>query len=331
MWRRLSLALALFAAFICIGTIGYVILEDWSFLDSFYMTLITLSTVGFGEIKSLSPAGRLFTSFLILGGIGTAAYLFSTITETVVSGQLREVLGERRNRKLLEKLQDHYIVCGYGEVGRRVCELLAAEGRPFAVIEADSKHLETFRRKEIPYVLGNAIEKENLLAAGVERAQGLFASLGDSSKNIYLSLLAKSINPRCRVVVRNEGEADPLIIQASKADAMVRPTYVGAGRMFLAMVRPHVTDLLEEIMIDRADHPEEVLIAAYHIQKETSLEKLGIKTIKGVYAVLLKKKNGERNFEIDETEVLQPGDTILVIGHEQDLKEKLDSLKDILA
>ncbi len=331
MWRKLFLALALFAIFICLGTIGYVVLEGWTFLDSFYMTLITLSTVGFGEIKSLSPAGRLFTSFLILGGIGTAAYLFSTITETVVSGQLREVLGERRNRKLLDKLKDHYIVCGYGEVGRKVCELLAAEGRPFAVVEEDPHYVDHFREKEIPYVIGDAIEKENLLAAGVEKAQGLFAAIGDSTKNIYLSLLTKSINPACRVVVRNEGEPDPLISKASQADAMVRPTRVGAGRMFLAMVRPHMVDLLEEVMVDRADHPEEVLVTAFHIQKAVSLKELGIKPLHGVQAIILKQKDGEKHFVIDENAKLQPGDTILVIGHEQELKTKLTSYKDYLA
>ncbi len=331
MWRRLFLATALFGVFLCLGTIGYVLLEGWDPLDAFYMTIITLSTVGFGEIRNLSPVGRLFTSFLILGGIGTACYLFSAITETVVSGQLSQVLGERRNRKALEALSEHYLVCGYGKVGRRICDLLVAEGKPLAVIEADEKYLEHFREKGLPYVIGNAIEKETLEAAGVRRAKGLFAALGDSSKNIYLALLAKSLCPEIRVVARNEDEEARLIFEASRVDAMVHPSKVGALRMFLAMVRPQVADLIEEVVVDRADLPEEILVEDLQIKQETSLEELGIKTIRGVYAVLVKRANGRKDFVLDKKTRLSPGDSLLVIGHERDLEAKLSEKRAFLA
>ncbi|NPB09651.1 MAG: hypothetical protein GXO17_04785 [Thermodesulfobacteria bacterium] len=331
MWRRLFLATALFAVFLCLGTIGYVLIEGWDPLDAFYMTIITLSTVGFGEIRNLSPMGRIFTSFLILGGIGTACYLFSAITETVVSGQLSKVIGERRNRKALEGLKDHYVVCGYGKVGRKICDLLAAEGKPYAVVERSDRHLEHFRERNIPYVIGNAIEKENLEAAGIKRARGLFAALGDSSKNIYLALIAKSLNPGIRVVARNEDEEARLIFEASRVDAMVQPSKVGALRMFLAMVRPQVADLIEEVVVDRADLPEEILVEDLQVKEETTLRDLGIKTIRGVYAVLVKRADGRKDYVLDEETRLAPGDSLLVIGHERDLEAKLSEKRAFLA
>ncbi len=327
MWRRIWLAVALFGLFLAIGTIGYVILEGWAPLDAFYMTIITLSTVGFGEIRNLSPVGRLFTSFLILGGIGSACYLFSLITEAVVSGQLAQALGERKNRKALEALSDHYIVCGYGKVGRRICEFLSAEGRPFAVIEADERHLEHLREKKIPYVIGDAVSRENLEAAGIGRAKGLFAALGDSSKNLYLSLLAKELNPGVRLVARSEDEEAALVFEGSKIDALVQPSKVGALRMFLAMMRPHVVDLIEETMVDRADLEDEILIEDFRLAQEVRLKDLGLKVIDGVYAVLIKRRDGRRDFALTAEARVAPGDVLVVIGHERDLEAFASKIK----
>ncbi len=320
MWRRLWLAVALFGLFLALGTVGYVLLEGWAPLDAFYMTIITLSTVGFGEIRDLSPVGRLFTSFLILGGIGSACYLFSLITEAVVSGQLAQALGERKNRKALEALEGHFIVCGYGKVGRRICEFLQAEGRPFAVIEADERYLASFREEKIPYVIGDAVSRENLEAAGVKRAKGLFAALGDSSKNLYLCLLAKELNPEIRLVARSEDEEAALVFEGSKIDALVQPSKVGALRMFLAMVRPHVVDLIEETMVDRADLKDEILVEDFRLKEDVQLKDLGLKIIDGVYAVLIKRRNGERDFALTEEAKLSAGDVLVVIGHEKDLR-----------
>ncbi len=320
MWRRLWLAIALFGFFLALGTVGYVVIEDWAPLDAFYMTIITLSTVGFGEIRNLSPEGRIFTSFLILGGIGSACYLFSLITEAVVSGQLARVLGERKNRKALEALTGHYIVCGYGKVGRKICEFLRAEGRPFAVIDADVRYLERFQEEKIPYVIGEAVSRENLESAGIKKALGLFAALGDSSKNLYLGLLAKELNPSIKVVARSEDEEAALVFEGSRIDALVQPSRVGALRMFLAMMRPHVVDLIEEAMVDRADLQDEILVEDFPLEKRVKLKDLGVKVMEGAYAILIKRRDGRREFIFDPELELESGDILVVIGHERDLQ-----------
>jgi len=320
-WQKLWLAVALFGLFLVLGTIGYVFIEGWAPFEAFYMTIITLSTVGFGEIRDLSPLGRLFTSFLILGGIGSACYLFSLLTEAVISGQLAQALGERKNRKALEGLDNHYIVCGYGKVGRRICEFLRAEGRPFAVIDADETYLEELREEKIPYVIGDAISRQNLEALKIKKAKGLFATLGDSSKNLYLCLLAKELNPKIRLVARSEDEEAALVFEGSKIDALVQPSKVGALRMFLAMMRPHVVDLIEETMVDRVDLRDEILIEDFHITTERSLKDLGLKIIDGVYAVLIKRREGHRDFALKADDKIFPGDVLVVIGHEKDLQD----------
>ncbi len=327
MWRKLSLAIALFALFLAIGTIGYVLLEGWDPLDAFYMTIITLSTVGFGEIRDLSPTGRLFTSFLILGGIGSACYLFSLITEAVVSGELARALGERKNRKALEGLKDHFIVCGYGKVGAKICEFLAAEGKNFAVIEANPDLIDVFRERKIPYVIGDAVCRENLEIARIKHAKGLFAALSDSSKNLYLSLLAKELNPNIKVVARSEDEEAVPIFQVSKVDALIQPSRVGALRMFLAMMRPHVVDLIEETVIDRATVAEEILVEDLLVSKEATLRELGLKTIDGVYAILVKQADGKRAFCFNEELKVKPGDVVVVLGHEKELSRKIKELE----
>ncbi len=320
MARKLALTAALFGLFLAIGTIGYVVIEGWPPFEAFYMTIITLSTVGFGEIKNLSETGRIFTSFLIFGGIGTACYGFTLLTEAIVSGQLGEVLGEKRNKRALEKLKDHYIVCGFGNIGRKLINLLQLEGKPFVVIEKDREVVEEIKHRELVYIWGNAVEKEVLKLAKIDRAKGVFACGSNDSENIYIALVAKSLNPDIRVVARNEQDTEKDIYDISKVDAVVAPGRVGARRMFLSMLRPHILDALDEFTIDRAADTEEILVEDIRITSNSTLKQLSLKPIETVYVLLIKRKNGEIETSFDENTPLQEGDIIIVIGHEQKIK-----------
>ncbi len=324
MARRLALTAALFGLFLAIGTIGYIIIEKWPPFEAFYMTIITLSTVGFGEIKNLSEAGRIFTSFLIFGGIGTACYGFTLLTEAIVSGQLGEVLGERKNKKALEEIKDHYIVCGFGNIGKRLINLLRVEDRPFVVVEKNRDIIEEIKQKDIIYVWGSAVEKEVLNMAGIERAKGVFACGEDDSENIYIALMAKSLNPKVRVVARNEQDTEKDIYRVSRVDAVVSPSRVGARRMFLSMLRPHILDALDEFTVDRADDTEEILVEEIKIKNKTTLKDLNLRPIRGVQVLLIKRKDGSVVQEFDENTILNDRDVIIVIGQEQEIK-KLDS------
>jgi len=319
--RRLFIALSLFSILLAVGTIGYTVIEKWPLFEAFYMTVITLSTVGFGEIKDLSKIGRIFTSFLIIGGVGAACYGFSSLTEAIVSGQIAEAIGEKKNEKCLKELFKHYIICGYGRVGKRLCELLQKEGKKVVVIESSPEKIVELKDKTIPYVFGNAVEKEFLLKAGVDKAVGVFASLPQESDNIYITLLAKSINPSLRVVARGDGCLPEEVFKNSGVDTVVSLCRVGAKKMFLSMLRPNVIDFIEEATLDRAEDKDELLVEDLIVRKKTTLESYGIKKLEGVYALLLKKMDGTVVFGPSPSEKLEKGDVLVVLGQEKFLKE----------
>ncbi len=320
MIRRLLLTFTLFCLFLAIGTIGYVLIEGWPPFESFYMTIITLSTVGFGEIKNLSTTGRIFTSFLIFGGIGTACYGFTLLTEAIVSGQLGEVLEEKKNKSAVNNLKDHYIVCGFGKIGKKICNLLKLEGKKFVVIEKDPERILEIKDKGFLFVRGDSIEKETLKNAQIEKAKGLFATFSDGSKNIFIGIVAKKINPDIRVVARNEEETED-VFKASNIDAVVSPSRVGAKKMFLSMMRPYVIDFLEEFTLDRAEEEDEILIENLDVIDDITLKDVGIKIIDGTYVLAIKREDGTVIFKPSLDTRLHKKDVIVVIGKEEDIKK----------
>ncbi len=320
MIKRLFLTAILFSMFLAVGTIGYVVIEGWPPFESFYMTIITLSTVGFGEIKNLSTAGRIFTSFLIFGGIGTACYGFTLLTEAIVSGQLGEALGEKKNRTSVSKLRDHFIVCGFGKIGKKICKLLTLEGKPFVVIENNLDRILEIKDRNYLFVRGDATEKEILEIARIFHAKGLFATLGDESKNVFIGIIAKKLNPYIKVVARNEEETEE-IFKASGIDAVVSPTRVGARKMFLYMVRPHVVDFLDEFTLDRAERRDEILIESFRVMRDTTLKDIDLKVIDGTYVLAIKRRNGTVIFEPKDNIKVGKEDVIVIIGREDEIKK----------
>jgi len=323
--RNISLAFALFAIFLLVGTIGYRVLEGWPLLDSFYMTLITLSTVGFGEIRELTPEGRIFTSILIMGGIGAFCYLFSLLTEAVVSGQLAEVLEDRKNQRALNKLENHYIVCGFGRVGQRIAGLLVTEGKDFVVVDKNPEKIKNAKEKEFVYVEGDYRDEETLRKAGITKAKGMFVTGHNTSDNIYVSLLGKSIKPNIRVIIRDDEKSSEKLNSSQAPDGAVSLARIGALKMFLKMFRPHTTDILEEALVDRKDAEDEILIEDVKVSQKCTLKKLGIEPIRKVYAIYF-KRNNEGRFVRDDEE-LEPGDVLIIIGPEKDLERKIAEIE----
>jgi voltage-gated potassium channel len=241
---RTALALFLLVAF---GVAGFRILEGFSLLDSLYMTVITITTVGFGEVHALSPAGRVFTILLILGGGGIAAYTLSASADYVVSGQWRLHWAERRNRKMLHALSGHIIVCGFGRVGRFVAQDLKAEGRPFVVLEKDAERMELTRRFGYLALQGNAANETLLEQAGIRRARGLVAALDSDAENVYIALTARGLNPDLHIVARaNFEESESKLLRAG-ADRVLLPYRISGRRMVTMLLHPEVADFLEEV------------------------------------------------------------------------------------
>ncbi len=227
--RLIRLGLALLA-FALVGTAGYVVLEGYSALDALYMTVITLTTVGFGEVHTLSSAGRVFTIALILGGVGTMAFLLSTLVEYLIGGELTGTLRIRRMQHAIDVLTGHYIVCGYGRVGQQVVEDLRGEGAEVVVIESDPAPLATLE-PGLLCIEADASSEDALERAGIQRAAGLVAATGDDSTNIVISLTARTLQPRLTIVARASHRSAEAKLLRAGATHVVSPYRIGGQRM----------------------------------------------------------------------------------------------------
>jgi voltage-gated potassium channel len=249
----LSIAGALLTALVA-GTAGYHVVEGWSYSDGLYMTVITLSTVGYGEVHPLSSGGRIFTVFLILGGIGIVTYAFSTITRIVVDGELSDAFQRRRMQKEIDKLSGHYIVCGVGHAGGVICSELWKTGRSFVVVDKNKESLEKLLEKHgkgLLYVAGDATADETLQAAGVARSAGVFAVLPTDQDNAFIALSAKGLNPKVRVVCSQKEVGVREKLLRSGADNVVNPEFIGGLRMASEMIRPAATGFLDSMIRER--------------------------------------------------------------------------------
>lgn len=260
-------SLAALTAVLIIGTVGYRIIggPQYSWVDCFYMTFITVATIGYGEIVDLShsPAGRIFTVFVALGGIGVTTYIMSTIVAYIVEGNVNAVLWRRRMEKRIHKLNNHYIVCGVGRVGRNVANELAATRRPFVVIDESQENIQAFleRTPDTMHLHGDATDDDVLLNANLAAAAGVFAVTGDDSRNLLITITAKQLNPAVRVVARCHEVRNIDKIRKAGADEIVSPDFTGGLRIASAMLRPHVVNFLDEMLkSDDNMRVEEVIV-----------------------------------------------------------------------
>ena len=281
--RPIYNALGALAALLLIGTAGYTTIERWSFIDAAYMTIITLSTVGFGETHPLSPTGRVFTVVLIVGGASLAAYAFSTLGEFISTGELRAHLEQRRHSRILKTLKDHVVVCGYGRVGRHVVHELIAEGVSFVVVDKDLAAVEHVRHNGHLALLGNAANDDVLREAGIERAIGLVAAVNSDAENVFIVLSARGLKPSLSIVARANFEDSESKLRRAGADRVIDPYRISGRRMVTMMLRPEVADFLDEIA-----HASgiELLIDQVHLVATSPL--VG-KTVGDVHALLFEK------------------------------------------
>ena len=251
-----------------VGTFGYRAIggHSVSYVDSFYMTFITIATIGFSEIVDLSthPGGRLFTMFIGFAGIAVVTYIMSSLTAFLLEGEWNAALRRLKMIRTIQGFDQHFIVCGIGRVGLNVVNELAAAGRRFVAIEASQPAIDAFRERfpEVPVVHGDASEDDILVEAGVARAAGVFAVTGDDSKNLVVTLSAKALQPKVRVVARCHEVNYIEKIRKVGADAIVSPDYTGALRVVSSMLRPNVTRFLDEMTaVDRPVRVEEILVS----------------------------------------------------------------------
>jgi len=247
MRRKLLRFAAAYVAIIALGTLGYLAIEGWHVVEALYMTVITLSTVGFNEVRPLSPAGRVFTTALIVAGVGAVTYLFAAVSQYVVSGELTGSIRKARMQQRIDALAGHYIIVGYGRVGRQVIEDLRAAGAPCVVLEQDAEAL-TEIPDGLPSIAGDGADDEVLVRAGIGRAAGLVASTGDDATNLFVTLSARSLNPELSIVARANHPASEAKLRRAGATHVISPYTISGRRIARQLLTPTVTDFLDVVM-----------------------------------------------------------------------------------
>ena len=314
--KRLVLSAALIALIVSFGTIGYMGIEGWNFIDSLYMTIITLTTVGFKEVNDLSLSGRIFTIVLLIGGVGTVFYTLGIGAKIIVEGELQEVYGRRRLEKKLKDLRDHYIVCGYGRMGKIVARELKHEKLKFAVIEKNEVILDADEKNGTLIIQGDATSDDLLKRVGIERAKCLISVLPTDAENLYVVLSARGLKPDLLIVARAGEEGSEQKLLRAGADRVVSPYHIGGLRMAHTVLKPAVVDFIEfatksgniDLQI------EEITIQEGSQLVNLSLDECGIGRDLGIIIVAIKQKTGEMKFNPTFRTAIQVGDTLIAVG-----------------
>lgn len=258
LWQRLIVSFTALLFVITVGTIGYRVLGDgnWSWLECAYMTVNVITTLGLDTLPGFGdPLSRAFTILLLTSGIGTFLYFASSLTAFILESDLRDVFWRRRMQKQIDRLANHVIICGVGLTGRHVVREMQVTRTPFVAIDEDEAHLRSLMEGEdkhdFPYIIGDATEDEVLMAAGLERARALVAALHDDKQNLYVVLTARNVNPALRIVAKSVGRRAPDKLRRAGADSVVSTTEIGGTRLAAEVLRPHVTEFLEEMLRER--------------------------------------------------------------------------------
>lgn len=312
-----------FIALFSFGTSGYMIIEGWDVIDSMFMTTITLATVGYSEVNKISPAGRMFTVVLIFFGVSLFLYVAGNTMQFLVEGRIRVILGRRKLEKIIAKLSGHYIICGYGRIGRGLCQYLLQKDLKILVVEKDEDRIPEMEEDNVPYIIGEANEEENLEKAGITRAKGLLAVLGSDPNNVFVVLISKQLNPDIFVVARANQHMAKKTLKSAGADKVISPYDLGARRMAHAILRPTVIHFLEMAFSDQETdiNFEEIPVAADCKLINTTLMESQVRKNLDVLIIAIKKSNGTMEFNPKPDSRIQEGDTIITVGQQAKLKE----------
>ena len=318
---RFILDLFIFFLILIGGCIGYIVIEGWDMLEALYMTVITLTTVGFTEVHPLSRAGEIFTMFLIVFGVGFILYFLSSITGMMIEGTLKDVFGRRKLEKKINQIDGHYIVCGFGRIGRTVSQLLREKPMEVVVIEKDPGCIPLFQEKKILYVLGEATSEEFLLKAGILRAKGLVAAASSDADNVYITLTARGLNPGLFILARAAEESSIMKLTRAGADKVVSPYDIGARSMANTILRPTVIDFIELAMHNRSLdlQMEELVVGKQSEIIDLTLMESAIRKDFDLIVVAIKKGTGEMIFNPSPQAKIQVGDILVALGDRENL------------
>ena len=312
-----------------IGTAGFVLIENYPVFDAFYMSVITITTVGYMELHPLSTAGRVFNTFLLLFGVSIMFFAVGAITQTVIETQFNDVFQKRRARKMIDQLKDHYILCGFGRVGRGAAAELNRTGVPFIVVDNNPDRVERAMRAGMLAVLADVSRDENLTDVGIRRARGLIAALPTDAENVFLILSAKSLNMNLKVASRVSEEGSEAKMRHAGADAVFMPYSMTGYRLAQSILRPHVFEFLDITTTTSSMGLnigiEQVEVAANSLQAGKTLRDLQLRRDLGVIVLAIRRAAGEMVFNPPAETDVEGGDCLIVMGGSDDVL-KLEQL-----
>ena len=326
--RRLIISVSALILIYFLGSIGYMLIERLTFLDALFMTTITITTVGYGLVKDLSTAGTVYTILLIIGGTGTAAYILINIGDFVLSEFLLGRVEKRRNVKMIQKLKDHYIICGLGRVGMEIALELVISKIDFIIVDNADEPMKLCQEHSWLCLKGDASNDETLLEAGIERARGLFAALDTDSENVYVTLSAKSLNPEIFVVARATIHETMGKLEKAGADRVVSPQIIGGRRMAAMALQPSVCDFMDTLM---KTEDVEIQLAEIEIQPKSRIDNRTIKDagkkfkIEALIVSVLEKGENISVTKASGSILMRAGQKLIAIG----TKDQIEQLKEL--
>jgi voltage-gated potassium channel len=338
-WRRLWVGFVLVACVIAIGTVGFRVIGvahdvDWPWWDCLYMTVITISTVGYGEIlpiQEIVPA-RILVIVLILFGMGTLLFFASSVVSLVVEGNVKETFRRTKMRRSIEELEDHIIVCGVGTTGVHVVEELAATKTAFVAIDKDRERIEWMEAHlgaPFPHVVGDATEDDVLVSAGIGRARGVVAALSSDKDNLFVVVSARGLNGKLRIISRAKEVGSGTKLKKAGADAVVSPNFIGGMRMVSEMIRPEVVEFLDLMLRnrDKTLRIEEVQVLRDSDLVRKSLKETDLRKISNLLVIAARDKAGRYHYNPRPDFVLEEGTTLIVLGETDDVVKLRKQLK----
>lgn len=319
--RHIIVLAILSVLLVAFGTFGYMLVAKFPFVEALYMTVITLTTVGYGEILPLDTAGRIFTILLILAGVGFVAYNLAYFSQLILDGDLLHLYRRLKVKKKIEQLSDHYIVCGYGQMGQIIVQELHRNGTPVVVIETDESLAARIHEKGLPHLGEDATEESTLLAAGVQRARGLVTVVSKDTDNVFIVLTARDLNRDLIIFARSSTPGTERRLLKAGADRVVSPFAMGAFRIAQNILRPTVTDFLElalsaeglELGMEEICIPQDAPLVGKELRQS------GIRGDYNLIVVAIKRRDGTMVYNPPPAEILEAHDILVVIGPQDNL------------
>jgi len=322
--KRVSGILLLLLAIIIIGTLGFVLIEGWSIFESVWQTVITLSTVGFSELRPMSDAGRVFTVIFILVGFAAFGYSATTLTRIIVEGEIKNIFRNRKMEKDISKMTGHIIICGFGKLGKYVSLELDKWKKPYVVIEADENTGAQIQEENKLVVIGDATEDGILIKAGIKSAEGLITALTDDVKNLFVTLTARRLNPALKIVTKAEDESSESKLLSAGANKVISPAQIGGRRMASVLINPEVVNFLDVVVSEK---DIDLSMQEVRIQKNSIIEGLTVKDSsipREIKVIGLKKENGRMLLNPPASTILDVNSILIVLGENIYIEKLID-------